>query len=121
MEQVAEQVRKEAILSLQSAIRKSEKAALGMAAKGSSVTLVNKRLKAMRIGLAVLEKVWLDVPHAYTSDEMEEARIVLAGLFPSLESAWQKLKENSSQRTLLERRITALQLAAAALEEKNAD
>lgn len=88
-----------------------------MTEKGANTTLVEKRHKACCIGLAVLENVWDQKLHPYTEEELAEARKVLIGLMPSIESAYAKLKEGSPQRTLLERRIKALELAAEALED----
>lgn len=85
--------------------------------KGSSTTLAERRYKACCIGLAVLEYVWNQKPHSYTREDLAEARKVLNGLMPSLENAYAKLKEGSPQRTLLERRVKALELAVEVVEE----
>jgi hypothetical protein len=117
MENVSNAVKLESIKSFQSTIGKLEKALTQMVEKGANTTLVEKRHKACCIGLAVLENVWNQRPHPYTGEDLAEARKVLSGLTPSIESAYAKLKEGSSQRTLLERRIKALELAAEALED----
>jgi hypothetical protein len=88
-----------------------------MTQKGANTTLVKKRLKALNIGLAMLEFVWNQRPHHYTVEEIAEARNVLNGLFPSIENIYAKSKEGSSQRTLLERRIKALELAVGAIDD----
>jgi hypothetical protein len=117
MENVSNAVKLESIRSLQSTIGKLEKALTQMTEKGANTTLVEKRYKACCIGLAVLENVWNQRPHPYTAEDLAEARKVLIGLVPSIESAYAKLMEGSPQRTLLERRIKALVLAAEALED----
>ncbi|URM32575.1 hypothetical protein LLY41_19880 [Cytobacillus firmus] len=117
MVNVSNAVKLESIKSFQSTIGKLEKALTQMTEKGANTTLVEKRHKACCIGLAVLENVWDQKLHPYTREELAEARKVLIGLMPSIESAYAKLKEGSPQRTLLERRIKALELAGEALED----
>lgn len=116
MENVSQKERMESLKSFQSTIRKSEKALAQMTEKGANTTLVKKRLRALLIGLAVLEDVWNQEPHPYTLEELAEARHVLSGLFPSLEGTYMKSKEGSPQRTLLERRIRSLELAVQAID-----
>ena len=89
---------------------------LTMTQKGANTTLLKKRLKAIYIGLAMLENVWNQRPHHYTQEDLAEARTVLTGLFPSIESIYVKSKAGSPQRTLLERRIKALELAVQAID-----
>ncbi len=107
----------ESIKSMQSTIRKLENGLAQMTQKGANTTLIKKRLKSSYIGLAVLENVWNHKPHDYTQKDLVEARNVLAGLFPSIENIFAKLKAGSPQRTLLERRIKALELAVQAIDD----
>ena len=116
MENVSDSNKLESIKALQSAIRKSEKALAQMTQKGSNTALLNKRLQVLKIGLAMLENVWNQKPHHYTQEDIAEARHVLTGLLPSIESIYAKSKEGSPQRTLLERRIKALEMAVQAIE-----
>ncbi|MGE7926618.1 hypothetical protein [Lysinibacillus xylanilyticus] len=116
MENVSNVEKLESIKSLQSTIRKLENALSQMTQKGANTTLVKKRLKAVSIGLAMLETVWNQSPHHYTLEDLAEARIVLTGLFPSIENIYIKSKAGSPQRTLLERRIKALELAVQAID-----
>ncbi|MFB5284085.1 hypothetical protein [Peribacillus sp. Hz7] len=116
MENVSNVDKLESIKSFQSTIRKLEKTLATMTQKGANTTLVKKRLKASYIGLAMLENVWNQRPHHYTLEDLAEARNVLTGLFPSIESSYAKLKAGSPQRTLLERRIKALELAVQAID-----
>ncbi|MGI6207088.1 MAG: hypothetical protein ACOYEW_02645 [Anaerolineae bacterium] len=109
-------VRSQSLASLQSAINKSEKALARMAQKGASTALVAKRLKALQVGLAVLESVWNHRPHHYTQGDLTEACTVLVGMLPSVERIYARSRPGSPQRTLLERRITALSLALQAIE-----
>lgn len=117
MENVSNVDKLESINSLQSTIRKLENAFAQMTQKGANTTLVKKRLKAACVGLAVLENVLNQRPHHYTVEELSEARNVLTGLLPSIEKAYVKLKDRSSQRTLLERRIKSLELAIQAIDD----
>ena len=72
--------------------------------KGANTTLVKKRLKAVCIGLAVLENVWNQESHRYSQEELAEARNILAGLLPSIERAYDKSKAGSPQRTLFRKK-----------------
>lgn len=117
MENISSVNKLEAIKSFQSTISKSEKALAQMTQKGANTTLLKKRLMALRIGLAMLENVWNQRPHHYTPEDIEEARNVLAGLFPSIDDIYAKSKAGSPQRTLLERRIKALELAVQAIDD----
>ena len=56
MESISSVCKLDSIKSLQSTISKLEKALAQMIQKGANTTLVKKRLKAISIGLAVLEK-----------------------------------------------------------------
>jgi len=116
MENVTTASKTESINSFQSSIRKTEKALAHMAAKGANTTLIEKRLKSLRIGLAMLEYVWDQRPHNYTPEELTEAHHVLTGLLPSIKSIYAKSKAGSPQKTLLERRLKALELAVQAID-----
>lgn len=116
MEGVSNVDKLESIKSLQSTINKLENALAQMTQKGVNTTLVEKRLKAVCIALALLENVWHQKTHHYTQGEIAEARIVLTGLLPSIETIYVKSKEGSPQRTLLKRRMKALKLAIRAIE-----
>ncbi|MEK3902818.1 MULTISPECIES: hypothetical protein [unclassified Paenibacillus] len=108
MEEISNEEQLQSIASMQSTIRKLESALTQMISSGSNTTLVQKRLNAMHIGLAVLDNVWNEKPLSYTPAELAEARHVLLGLTPSVESSYAKSKAGSPQRTLLERRLQAL-------------
>ncbi|SFD48502.1 hypothetical protein SAMN04488168_14428 [Bacillus sp. 491mf] len=116
MENISNVDKLESIKSLQSTISKLENALSQMTQKGANTTLVKKRLKAVCIGLAMLENVWNQRPHHYTHEDLTKARNVLTGLLPSIENIYDKSKAGSPQRTLLERRIKALKLAIQAID-----
>ncbi|RHW32149.1 hypothetical protein D1B31_21625 [Neobacillus notoginsengisoli] len=117
MENVSNVDKVESIKSLISTIRKLENALAQMTEKGANTTLVKKRLKAVTIGLAMLENVWNQRPHHYTEEDLAEVHTVLTGLLPSIENVYAKSKEGSPQRTLLERRKKSLELAVQAIDE----
>ena len=121
MESISMTVKKESIKSFQSTISKFEKAFAQMTEKGVNTTLLQKRLQAHLVGLAVLENAWYQKPHPHSDGELAEALLVLTGLFPSLENAYRKSKAGSPQRTLLARRIRALELAVHVIEKSSAE
>lgn len=116
MENVSDVDKLESIKALQSTIRKMDKALAQMTEKGSNTTLIEKRHKALCIGLAILENLWNQRPYHYTQADLVEARQVLTGLFPSIEGIYAKSKAGSPQKTLLERRIKALELAVQGID-----
>ncbi|RUT28037.1 hypothetical protein EJP77_18655 [Paenibacillus zeisoli] len=121
MEIVSDVTKLVSIKSLQSTIRKCENSLVQMTHKGASTTLINKRLKALYIGLAMLENVWNQKAHHYGQEDIAEACDTLTGLLPSIVSAYSKSKGGSPQRTLLERRIKALELAVQAIDDFSKD
>jgi hypothetical protein len=108
----------ESIKFLESTIRKLENALSQMTEKGANTTLVKKRLKAVDIGLAIIEYVCNQKPHHYTQDDLAEARNILIGLTHSVEKSYAKSKEGSPQRTLLERRLKAMELVIQAINDQ---
>ncbi|GGO08375.1 hypothetical protein [Saccharibacillus kuerlensis] len=118
MANAADHVQLESLEALRSAVRKSEAALEGMSRKGASLTLIEKRLRGLRIGLAVLEETWNGTVCPYGQEEMKEAREMLKSLLPSVESSLAKSKAGSPQRTLIERRMTALKLAVDGIDQR---
>lgn len=119
MEHLTEIIKAESLKSFRSTIRKSENALSNMTEKGANTTLVSKRLQALRIGLAVLEQVWDEKSHSYSPEDIAEARILLAGLLPSIEGIYDKSKPGGPQKTLLGRRIKSLELAIEIMKDSN--
>lgn len=117
LENVSDVDQLESVRSLTSTISKLESALSQMTQSGANTTLVKKRLKAVSIGLAMLENVWNQRPQHYTQEELAEAHKVITGLIPSIENSYAKSKAGSPQRTLLERRIKALKLAGQAIDD----
>lgn len=107
----------QSIESMQSTLRKLENSKNQMMQKGASTTLVSKRLHAIEIGLALLEFRWDSKPFYCTREDIVAAREVLDGLLPSLQSMYVKSKPDSPQKTLLERRIKAMELSIEVMKE----
>ncbi|MNW35644.1 hypothetical protein D3C74_126440 [compost metagenome] len=117
MEELSNADKLESTKSLQSTIKKLESALSQMTQSGANTTLVQKRLHAVYIGLATLEHAWNQKPHHYNDKEIAEAHKVLIGLTSSVEHSYAKSKAGSPQRTLLERRLKALELAIQAIDD----
>jgi hypothetical protein len=118
MENISNEVKIESLKAFQSAIRKSENALANMTQKGANTTLIKKRLKALQIGLAVLETAWNQKPLEYHREELTEASHVLTGLFPSLKNIYDKAKAGSPQKTLIERGMKAFELVVEAMNDQ---
>ena len=99
--------------SFLSTIKKLERTLLTLQGKGASTVLAERRLRAYRLGFAVL----FDDASSYNIDELKEGHAVLSGLIPSLERSYAKLAHGSPQRTLLERRISSIRVAMRAIDE----
>lgn len=119
MNNVTDVEKSESIKSFQSTINKLENANAQMTKKGANITLTTKRLKALYIGLAILDFVWNKRPHGHKQEEIIVARNVLAGLLPSIKSSYDKAREGSPQKTLLQRRIRSLELAIQATDDQS--
>ncbi len=117
MENVSDINKIASIKSLQSTIDKSEKALARMVGKDSSTTLLKKRLEALYTGLYVLESAWNQKPHHFKQYNLAEARNTLSDLHSIIKVAYIKAKNGSPQRTLLERRIKAIELAIQAIDD----
>lgn len=118
MDHVDESVQRQSIASLASSIRKLEKALASVQEKNSSATVVARRMLALQIGYAALQAVWSAQAFPFTSAEAVGAKVVLAGLVPSLEAMAPKFAPGSSQATVLARRVRSVQLAFQALDEQ---
>ncbi|MBW3111611.1 hypothetical protein KYJ26_07205 [Bacillus sp. MCCB 382] len=117
MDNITNEEKQQSIEAFQSVIRKSENALASMKSGSAQSRLLEKRLKAARIGEGLLAARWegkeLDVSH----DELVEAKQVLEGLLLMLPGFLEKTKPGSGQRTYIERRIKAFQMAVSYLNE----
>lgn len=117
MNDVTKSVKDESMNALRSTIQKSENALTQMTLKKSNTTLIMKRLKALKIGLAILENDGNQLTNLYDQVDLIDARNLLDGLLPSIERIYKQSKSNSAQQTLLERRLTALKLVIQMIDE----
>ena len=106
------------IKSLESTFNKLSNADKSMTEKGSNTTLVRKRKSAVQIGLDSLKNTWNEKEFSYDQETTLTSKEVLQGLIPSIEKQIAKAQEGSSQKTLNERRLTAIQLAIESLENR---
>ncbi|KOP68209.1 hypothetical protein AMS62_25385 [Bacillus sp. FJAT-18019] len=103
------------IKSMQSTLSKLENACNKMNEKGSNTTLAKQRRDAVKIALDRLENAWHGTDFSYEAEDILEARNVLIGILPSVEKQYEKVKDGSPQKTLLERRIASIEAAIEAL------
>ncbi|WP_338472690.1 hypothetical protein R4Z10_08150 [Niallia sp. XMNu-256] len=118
MKTVSQETQDLSIRSLESTYNKLTNAYNSMTEKGSNTTLVLKRRDAVKIGLDSLTNTWKGTDFSYDKERILTAKEILQGLLPSIEKQTTKAKEGSSQKTLNERRLTALILAIESLENR---
>ncbi|MVO99565.1 hypothetical protein [Paenibacillus lutrae] len=106
------------IKSLESTYNKLSNAYKSMTEKGSNTTLVKKRRNAVTIGLESLKDTWYGEGFSYDDEIILTSKEVLQGILPSIEKQIAHAKEGSSQKTLNERRLHALNLAIESLENR---
>ncbi len=116
MQSVSQERQTLSIKSMQSTLSKLENAYKNMTEKGLNTALVQKRWDAVKIGLNSLENAWQGTEFSYEEETILEARNVLVDILPSIEKQYEKANDGSSQKTLLERRITSTELAIDALD-----
>ncbi|MGM0752554.1 MAG: hypothetical protein ACQET6_11510 [Bacillota bacterium] len=112
---VAEQ--QQSIEAFRSVIRKSENALASMKTGTPQTKLLEKRLKAARIGADALDAHWEGKDLDVSNEDLLEAKEVLGGLLLTLPSFLEKTKPGSGQRTYIERRIKAFQIAVLFLDD----
>lgn len=115
---VSQEIQDLSIKSLTSTFGKLSNAYKSMTEKGSNTTLVTKRRSAVKIGLESLENRWNGGIFSYDEADIEASKDILQGILPSIEKQIEKAKEGSPQKTVNERRLTALLLAIESLEER---
>ncbi|MEK3892192.1 hypothetical protein MKZ04_07075 [Bacillus sp. FSL W7-1354] len=116
MNSVSQEIQDLSIQSLESTFNKLTNAYKSTKEKGS--TLVKKRLNAVKIGLESLKGIWNGEDFGYNEEIILTSKEVLQGIIPSIEKQIAKAKEGSPQKTLNERRLTALKLAIESLENR---
>ncbi len=118
MKTVSQETQDLSLKSLESTFNKLSNAYKSMTEKGSNTTLVQKRRNAIKIGLESLKVAWNGGDFCYNSEIILTSKDTLQSVIPSIEQQIAKAKEGSSQKTLNERRLTALKLAIESLENR---
>lgn len=118
MRTVSQEIQELSIKSLESTYNKLSNAYKSMAENGSNTTTVKKRRDAIKVGLESLKDAWNGGGFFYDKDFIFNSKEILQGVIPSIEKQIAKAKEGSSQKTLNERRLTALELAIKSLEKR---
>lgn len=118
MRTVSQEIQDLSIRSLVSTLNKLSNAYKSMTEKGSSTTLVKKRRNSVKIGLESLRDAWNGQGFFFDEEIILTSKDTLQGFIPSIEKQIAKAKEGSSQKTLNERRLTALKLAVESLENR---
>ncbi|WP_270181292.1 hypothetical protein [Alkalihalobacillus sp. CinArs1] len=106
------------IKSLESTYNKLSNAYKSISEKGSNTTLVLKRLNAVEIGIKSLKDNWNSEGFFYDEEPIRNSKEVLEGIIPSIEKQIERAKKGSAQKTINERRLTALKLAIESLEQR---
>jgi hypothetical protein len=117
MENLTPEEKQQSIEAFASIIRKSENALTNMKAEAPQTKLLEKRLKAARIGADTLLAQWEGKELDVSKTDLIEAKKVLEGLLLTLPSFLEKLKEGSGQRTYIKRRIKAFNVAVFYMDE----
>ncbi|RXZ01481.1 hypothetical protein [Fictibacillus sp. S7] len=117
MKTVSKEIQTLSIKSLQSTLRKLENAYKSMTENNSNTTLVEKRRDAVKVGFDCLENAWHGTKFLYDEGTILSAKQILQDLLPSIQKQYEKAKEGSAQKTIIERRIRAIDLAIEALED----
>ena len=118
MKAISQEIQDQSIKSLESTCNKLSTAYQRMTEKGVNTTLVKKRLHAVKMGLESLKNIWSGENFSYDEEAIGTSKKILEGVRPSIEKQIAKAKEGSSQKTLNDRRLTALNLAIESLEKR---
>jgi hypothetical protein len=118
MTDASREIQELSIKSLESTFKKLSNAYKTMNEKGSNTILVKKRKDAVKIGLESLKNAWFREDFSCDREIILTAANTLQGIIPSIERQIAKAKEGSSQKTLNERRLTAIRLAIESLKNR---
>ncbi|MHA6260493.1 hypothetical protein ACXYMX_11435 [Sporosarcina sp. CAU 1771] len=118
MRTVRKEVQALSIKSLESTFNKLATAYKSMTEKGSNTTLVEKRRNAIKVGLESLKENWNTGEFFYDAETILISKDILRNLIPSIEQQLATAKQGSSQKTLIERRLTAIKMAIQSLENR---
>ncbi len=103
--------------ALVSAIQKSKKALAQMTKKGANTQLLTKRLKVLSTSLEILAMNGQTPSDLYSFGELRDIREGLVDLLISIKRINENLRLGSSQKTLLEKRISAMNLVIQMIDE----
>ncbi|OZB92320.1 hypothetical protein [Paenibacillus sp. XY044] len=109
--------KQQSVEAFKSIIRKSEKALSHMKTDAPQTRLLEKRMKAARIGVDTLLARWEGQELDVSKTDLMEAKKELEGLLLTLPSFLKRSKEGSGQRTYITRRINALKTAVYYVDE----
>lgn len=118
MNSVSKEIQDLSLKSLESTYQKLSNAFNSMSENGSNTSLVEKRRNAVKIGLESLNETWNGGEFLYEEEAIFHSKDVLQSIIPSIEKQIAKAKEGSSQKTLNERRLIALNLAVKSLDNR---
>ncbi|MCG7343967.1 hypothetical protein MHZ92_07475 [Sporosarcina sp. ACRSL] len=118
MKTISQEIKEMSIESLESTLNKLSNSYNSMTEKGSNTTLVQKRRDAVKIGLDSLKATWNEEDFNYEEESIVVSKKVLQSVLPSIEKQIAKAKEGSPQKTINERRLTALKLSIESLENR---
>ncbi|MCE3202034.1 hypothetical protein [Paenibacillus sonchi] len=111
MENLTAEEKQQSVEAFKSIIRKSETALSHMKKDAPQTRLLEKRMKAARIGAETLLARWEGRKLDVCKTDLIEAKKELASLLLTLPSFLKKSKEGSGQRTYITRRIEAIKVA----------
>jgi hypothetical protein len=118
MNTVSEDQRNMVVKSLESTLHKLKRSLESMKEQGSSTTLVRKRLLAIQVGLASLENDWFTQDFMCDEATIEASRDTLRRIASAVERQTTSAHRHSSQKTLIDRRRKALELAIQSLNKR---
>jgi predicted nucleic acid-binding Zn-ribbon protein len=118
MEQCPNETHDQSIKALESTLNKLTRSYHTMSQKGANTTLVQKRMKAVQVGLDSLKKSLKGEQFPYDEHEVSTSIHVLQSLIPSIEKQITNASEQSSRKTLADRRLRALHLAIQSLSKR---
>lgn len=118
MNNIDSELKKNSIKSLDSTLKKLEKAYIKMNDEGKNITVVRKRRNSIKIGLDSLQNDWEDHDFNYSKEDIVLAIEVLYSLKPSIQKQIDKVDGFSSQKTLNEKRLNAINLSIKSLEKR---
>jgi predicted RNase H-like nuclease (RuvC/YqgF family) len=118
MNTVSEDQRNMVVKSLESTLHKLKRSLESMKEQGSSTTLVRKRLLAIQVGLASLENDWFTQDFMFDEATIEASLETLKRIASAVERQTTSAHRHSSQKTLIDRRRKALELAIQSLNKR---